>query len=403
MLKIRFRALLTQCGDPIENGELVIDDGEIVEISPQTSRGYVLDLSDCLLMPGFVNAHSHIDLTALENKLTPSASFVDWIRALIPLNSGLDDESRVHGIRLGAETLKRSGVTALGDYVADPELLPVISGLGFRAILFLETIGFHPDHAHALCASVEEVLKQEPLSPLYRLGLAPHAPYSVSQELFRGLGRLAKQYHCPISCHVAEVPEELSFLDGGDSSFEELLKERSVWNSKWESPGETPIQYMDSLGLLDHLIAVHCNFVSADLDRMAEKKASAVFCPQSTDWFDRREIMPVRAMLDHGITVALGTDSLASNDSLNFLDELRRADKLLPDVSRKEILTMATRMGGEALGLECGKIACGQKADLIGFRVPPTYSGCWSEVPFEPHRQEVDFYMVDGKSDTPIF
>jgi 5-methylthioadenosine/S-adenosylhomocysteine deaminase len=157
------------------------------------------------------------------------------------------------------------------------------------------------------------------------------------------------------------------------------------------------MQYLSSLGILDRLIAVHCNFVSDDIDLMAEKKVSAVFCPQSSEWFGRKNLMPVRALLDRGITVALGTDSLASSNSLNFLDELRMADKLLPDVSRKEILAMATDGGAEALGLPCGKLASGQKADLIGFRIPSSYSGSWWDVPFEPDRREVDFYRVDGK------
>jgi len=399
-LKIRFRALLTLCGDPIENGELIIDEGKIVEISTlfvNGKNGDALDLSDCLLMPGFVNAHCHLSLTALEKKFSPSPSFEDWIRALISLNAVLDDESRIQGICAGAKEMKLSGVTALGDYVAEPGLLKIIGGLGFRSVLFLETIGFHSDKARSLGEKVEEVLENEFLSPLNRLGLAPHAPYSVSPDLFRYLGQLAQKYHCPLSCHVAEIQDEVRFLDGGDDSLEELLKERSAWDSQWKPPGKTPVQYLDSLDMLDRLIAIHCNFVSADLDVMAEKKVSAVFCPNSTEWFGRTEFMPVRALLDMGINVALGTDSLASNNSLNFLGELRMADKLLPDVSRREILAMATRSGGEALGLDCGKLACGQQADLIGFRVSPSYSGSWLDVPFESHRNEVDFYMVDGK------
>ena len=135
-MKIKFRALLTMCGDPVENGELIIDDGNIVEIATQSGNDdAALDLSDYLLMPGFINAHSHISLTALEKKLSPSNSFADWIRALISINSSLDSDSRVQGIRSGAEVIRRSGVTALGDYVADPELLPVIGDLGFRLIL----------------------------------------------------------------------------------------------------------------------------------------------------------------------------------------------------------------------------------------------------------------------------
>jgi len=384
------------CGDPVENGELIIDDGNIVEISATQSGDESLDLSDYLLMPGFVNAHSHISLTALEKKLSPSDSFADWIRALIPLNSALDNESRVQGIRSGAEVMRRSGVTALGDYVADPELLTLIGDLGFRSVLFLETIGFQSEKAQELCKKAEEVLMRGNLSSICQLGLAPHAPYSVSPDLFRSLGHLAQQYHCPVSCHVAEIKEEGRFLVLGDDSLEELLKERSAWDPKWQPPYKSPMQYLSSLGILDRLIAVHCNFVSDDLDLMAEKKVSAAFCPQSSEWFGRKNLMPVRALLDRGITVALGTDSLASSNSLNFLDELRMADKLLPDVSRKEILTMATCGGAEALGLQCGTLASGQKADLIGFRVPSAYSEPWWDVPFEPDRHEVDFYRVDG-------
>jgi aminodeoxyfutalosine deaminase len=403
VLKIKFRALLTFCGDPIENGELVIDEGEVLAITTQSGNDdAVLDLSDCLLMPGFVNAHCHLGLTALEKKLSPENSFIDWIRTLIPLNFALDNESRVRGIRAGAEEMRRSGVTTLGDYVAEPELLNVMDSLGFRSVLFLETIGFHSEKAQVICQKMEEVLKNESLSPLSILGLAPHAPYSVSPELFRCLKHLAQKYRCPLSCHVAEILDEVRFLDNGDESLEDLLKERSAWDPKWQPPGKTPVQYLKSLDLLDHLIAVHCNFVSSDLDAMASNEVSAVFCPKSTQWFGRTDIMSVRALLDRGISVALGTDSLASNDSLNFLAELCTADKLLPDVSRKEILTMATRYGGEALGLECGKLASGQKADLIGFRVPPSYSGSWFDVPFERGHHEVDFYMVDGKPSTYI-
>lgn len=396
-MRIKFRALLTMSGDPVENGELIIDGGNVVDIATQSGNDDVLDLSDYLLMPGFVNAHSHISLTALEKKLSPSDSFVDWIRELIPLNSSLDNESRVLGIQSGAETMKRSGVTAFGDYVADPELLPLIGNLGFRSVLFLETIGFHSEKAQELCKSVEEVLMRGNPSPICQLGLAPHAPYSVSPDLFRSLGSLAQKYHCPVSCHVAEVKEEGRFLVLGDDSLEELLKERSAWDPNWQPPYKSPMQYLSSLGILDHLIAVHCNFVSDDLNLMKEKKVSAVFCPQSSNWFGRSQLMPVRDLIDRGINVAIGTDSLASSHSLNYLDELRMADKLLPDVSRKEILTMATCGGAEALGLQSGSLAPGKRADLIGFRVPQSYSGLWWDVPFETGRREVDFYQVDGR------
>ena len=108
--------------------------------------------------------------------------------------------------------------------------------------------------------------------------------------------------------------------------------------------------------------------------------------------------MPVRELLDRGIVVGLGTDSLASNDSLNFLAELRAAEEMLPDVSREEILRMATLGGAGALGLEGGEIAAGMPADLIGFRVEGPPPADWADIPFETDRREVDVVMIDGKA-----
>ena len=156
-LKIKFRVLLTQCSEPIENGELIIEGGDILEISRQVSKvstEYTIDLSDHLLMPGFVNAHSHLSLTALENKLSPSKNFASWIRDLIVLNSALKGEERVWGIQKGASEMKSSGVTGLADYVADSALLDSIGGLGFRSVLFLEIIGFQDKKAEGLAKEV---------------------------------------------------------------------------------------------------------------------------------------------------------------------------------------------------------------------------------------------------------
>ncbi|NIQ00078.1 MAG: amidohydrolase family protein, partial [Nitrospinaceae bacterium] len=222
-----------------------------------------------------------------------------------------------------------------------------------------------------------------------------HAPYSVSPTLFRELKQLAVRYGCPLSCHVAEFAEEERFLQEGGGELQEFLEDRGVYDPRWKPPGMRPIPYLDSLGVLDNLVAVHLNSINQDLDLLASRKVSAVFCPRSTRWFGRQEWMPVRQMLDRGIPVALGTDSLASNDSLNFLEELKVAEKMLADVSRPELLEMATRGGAQALGLNSGTVVPGAFADLIGFQIaaPPE---AWSDVPFEPDRREVDFAMVGG-------
>ena len=390
-LKIKFRVLLTQCGEPIENGELVIEGGEIVTMSPvEGVAEETLDLSDHLLMPGFVNAHSHLGLSALEKKLSPAKTFANWIGDLIPLNAALSDEERMRGIRMGADEMKDSGITGLADYVADPALLEPIVGLGFRSVLFLETIGFQEERAEAVAEEVEAILKTHVSN--CNLGIAPHAPYSVSAKLWQRLDQLAKKYGCLLSTHLAETDEEVQFIEIGEGPLVGLLKDRQAFDMNWRVPCTTPTRYLKSLDVLSGMVAVHCNFVDDDMDAVQ----AAVFCPKSTHWFGRTHILPVRKMLDAGIRVALGTDSLASNDSLNFLEEIRMADKLLPDVSRKEILTMATRFGGEILHLQCGKIESGQKADIIGFRIA-SQGEDWYDMPFDPQRKKVDFYMADGK------
>lgn len=394
VLKIKFRVLLTQCGEPIENGELIIENGNILEVSSQISKvstECTLDLSDHLLMPGFVNAHSHLCLTALANKLSPSNTFAGWIGDLIPLNSAMNDEERMEGIRKGAKEMKTSGVTGLADYVADPALLGAIGDLGFRSVLFLEVIGFQDNRAEGFAQEVEAIFKSH--GTTWTLGIAPHAPYSVSEKLFRQLSQLSKKYRCLLSTHLAETDEEIEFIEKGEGPLVNLLKDRQAFEKSWQAPAQSPVRYLKSLMTLNEVVAVHCNFIDDDTDAVR----AAVFCPKSTHWFGRSHILPVRKMLDSGIPVALGTDSMASNDSLNFLEEIRMADKLLPEVSRKEILRMATRLGAEILRFPCGKIEPGQKGDLIGFQLRPDYTGDWHDIPFESQRNKVDFYMMDGK------
>tara|TARA_B100000686_G_C16788982_1_gene977300 strand:+ start:1538 stop:2725 length:1188 start_codon:yes stop_codon:yes gene_type:complete len=393
VLKIKFRALLTLCGEPVENGLLIIENGNIREISSEalnTNIYNVLDLSDHLLMPGFVNAHCHLGLTALANKLLPENNFSRWISDLIALNSALSDEERMKGILAGANEMRSSGVTGLADYVADPFLLESIYELGFRCVLFLETIGFQESRAEVLAHEVETILKSH--KSTLPLGIAPHAPYSVSEKLLRRLYELSKKYGCLFSTHLAETKEETQFIEKGEGPLLGLLKNRQVLDDNWKPPAKTPARYLESLNIINEMVAVHCNFIDNDIDFIK----SAVFCPKSTHWFGRGTTIPVKKMLDANIPVALGTDSMASNYSLNFLEEIRMADKLLTDVSRKEILTMATRYGAEILRFPCGTIEPGQKADMIGFRIN-TEMKDWHDLPFKPETKKVDFYMVNGK------
>ncbi|MDH3257787.1 MAG: amidohydrolase family protein [Nitrospinota bacterium] len=402
LTRIVFQKLVTMSGDDFENGELIVDQGRIVDVRSGTNEsfeGITHDWSDCLILPGFVNAHCHLSLSGLQGKVVRQERFVDWIESVVAENAALSWKDRVDALRREAQTLIESGVTALGDYFSHPELLVEYQALPFRQVLFLEILGFQSALAVEKAQSVAALLQEHPAGAgsLIQLAVAPHAPYSVSPALFKELKILADKQSCRYSCHVAEVEEETRFLSRGDGDFLEFLKKRDVYNSSWESPGVSPVRYLEQLAVLQDMVAIHLNHLEKfDLRRLAENNASAVFCPGSTRWFGRQTWMPVKDFLDKGIAVGLGTDSLASNDTLNFLHEIRLVEEMAPELHRSEILWLATVGGSQALNIEKLGLEPSQPADLIAFRFHNPGEEWW-DLPFDPDRRQVDFSMISGK------
>ena len=298
------------------------------------------------------------------------------------------ENDRVKGMRSGAETLLRSGVTALADYfpISNPELLDEYLSYPFRQVMFLEVLGFIGEMAPAIVENIESILAEYgSKSPLVKMGLAPHAPYSVSPALFKESRKIADKFDMPWSCHLAEFQEEARFIREGGGDMENFLQDRGVFDKTWRPADKSPAQYLDSMGVLGSLLGIHLNHAEEDINLLASRGVAGAFCPGSTRWFGREQYMPVRKMLDAGMKVGLGTDSLASNESLNFLRELRLAEEMLPDVAREEILEMATTNGASALGLKTRVLAPGYPADLIALRIsePPA---SWHDPIFDPHR-----------------
>lgn len=397
--RIRFGALLTMRGEALRGGELVIENGRIESVRPALSESpenSVIDLSDCLVMPGFVNAHCHLALSILYNRVPKAEHFPDWAFSLVTQNMKIERGERICHLRAGAEAMLRSGVTAFADYLAMPDLLEEYAALPFRQLAFLEVLGFKSSDAENLAGLLEPVFGASGFpSELRGLGIAPHAPYSVSPELYRALRRMADRYGCPFSTHAAEFPEELRLLADGGGEMRTLLKKLDSWDDDWKPPGTTPLRYLAGFGVLKSLVGIHLNHVADDIGLLVENSVRAVFCPGSTRWFGREQWMPVRKLLDAGVAVGIGTDSLASNESLNFFRELRTAEEMLPECARREILEMATAGGARVLGLETGIIALGAPADIIGLRVGSLPANLY-DIPFDPERDKADFVMIDG-------
>ncbi len=387
-------------GTQLSNGELVVEGNSIVSIESSMTdpfEGEIIDLTDCFVMPGFVNAHCHLSLSALQNKISKTEKFADWVLSLIEQDNALSQDERMEGIYQGVEALLASGVTTLADYLGRPNLLDEYAKLPFRQIVFLEAIGFKESKAEEIVENLRSILESNnEENPLLKLGLAPHAPYSASPKLYQGLRDLADEMDCPISSHIAELEEEDLFLKDGGGSLRELLEKRDAFDEGWSPPGKPVLQYLEDLDVLDSMIGVHLNHIGKDKNVLVGNFMSAVFCPGSSKWFGRSNYLDAKGFLNGSIAVGIGTDSLASNDSLNFFRELKITEELQPNLSRQEILEISTRRGAEALGLKTGVLAKGMPADIIAMKIQSDFDSLY-DIPFEQDRDKVDFSMINGK------
>jgi cytosine/adenosine deaminase-related metal-dependent hydrolase len=205
------------------------------------------------------------------------------------------------------------------------------------------------------------------------MAVAPHAPYSVSTDLYTRLRRIARKRGLLFSTHINESKEEIELFEHGTGDFRtKLAGFDSMWDH-WKPPGACPVRHLDSLGLIDSdTVLIHCNYLSdGDCRIIASRRAGVVFCPRSHAFF-RHKDHPFEKLLTLGVPVALGTDSLASNESLSILDEMRFVAEHYPKTSPAEVVRMATEHGAKVLHLEdrSGRLCEGLQADITGIALP---------------------------------
>jgi cytosine/adenosine deaminase-related metal-dependent hydrolase len=334
----------------------------------------VIDLGDVALVPGLVNAHTHLEFSDLRRPLgQPGIGIVDWIRLIIA-ERACGDKHQADPISLGQQESLGGGVTTLGDIITNPA---AIHATAMDATCFHEVIGFSRARAEssltALISRLESAAAACPASdhPMPTQGISPHAPYTVSPLLLRPLVTLARRQNMPVAMHLAESREELQFLRDGTGPFQELLDERSMWDPEAVPRGSTPHDYLLTLADAPRALVIHGNYLDDDeLDFLATHRdhMSLVYCPRTHAYFDHTPY-PLNAALKHGVRVALGTDSRASNPDLSLLAEMGHVARVHHDVYPQDILRMATLAGAEALGrqTEIGSITSGKVANLVAF------------------------------------
>lgn len=359
--------------------------GEIVGVgaagagSP-TRPARTIDLPDAAILPGLVNAHTHLELSHLAGAVAPAEGFVSWVRAMLAARFGspvlvaavTDAVVRAIG---QMEATGTAGVGDIGntDVAVGPLAASSLSGVHFR-----EALGFKVSEAARVAseARLGAVLTQSRLveQGCTRLvaSVAPHAPYSTSAPLIQSLATGYEAARAVSSIHLGESPEEVEFLATGTGPFRSLLADLGAWDDTWVPPGLSPVSYLQHLGALHaRLLVVHGTQLDADqLGTLADVGATLVLCARSNRWVGAGE-PPVAAAFASGGRVAIGTDSLASVEDLNLFAELAHLRSLAAEVPASALLRAATLDGARALGIDrLGVLAPGATSRAVVRRPP---------------------------------
>jgi len=379
---IRARTVVTMHGAPIENGAVAVSGNRIVDVGrfddiKTHNAGNTVDFGEQALLPGLINAHCHLDYPCLRGKIPPRKSFTDWIWAINTEKSELSPKDYVASINEGFAEAKRFGTTAIANLTAFPELISQVQP-PIRTCWFAELIDIRaPEHANELVDAAIEALGRARVAPFLSeveggapWSLAPHTLFTASSILFRRCEEVAQNANVLLTTHLAESREEMEMFRDGSGPLYEFMK--SIGRPMDDCGNETPLGlFVGAPGgrALPHWIVAHLNELTErdfDLLEGLNSKFHVVHCPRSHNFFGHSPFAFDR-LRSVGFNISIGTDSLASNESLSLFAEMRAFQKNFPRISPEEILRMVTVNPAHALRFEnvLGQIRPGLGADLI--------------------------------------
>ena len=404
--------------DPISDGAVAVENdriaavGTVAEIVDQFPGSNVEHFGQAAILPGFVNCHSHLELTAMRGALDDvEHDFRAWLMKINDLRSGMSDDDIEEAAFAGAMEGAAAGVTCFGDIGRNGQAgIRALKRAGLRGIVFQET-NFSPDNRTAdedfakLGQRYEELLTEA--TDLVRVGLSPHSPYTVSSRLFELIAQYAIINRIPLTVHTAESVDEHNLLTSGEGFFNEFYER---FDLEWASPHCTPIEYLERLGVLSaRPLLAHCVLASdGDIARIARNGCGIAHCPKSNAKFGHG-YAPFERFLDAGISVGLGSDSVASNNVCDMLEEARFAgfaarnrDGRQRFVTARDVLHAATLGGAQAMRIdaEVGTLEAGKQADIavvsLASRAQQPVNDAEAALVFSSNARDVVLTLVAG-------
>lgn len=411
MRTYRARWVLPIDAPPIEDGEVVVSGSLIEEVRTAGRGACTRDFGEAVIMPGFVDAHSHLEYTALRGFLE-DVPFFQWIRTLNASKARFELDDWRSSAQLGALECLAGGITCIGDNTDAGVTMEVAAATGLRGVIYQEVFGIdHRDPVEPIVDALKAKIERHSRLASDRLvvGISPHAPYTVRPALFDALMALARERALPISIHVAESLAECRLTRDGDGPFAQMFQARGI---EWDVPHVSPTRYVsDQRALTPLTLAVHCVHQSADdIELVARARASIVHCPKSNAKLGAG-IAPLSAWLaSPGLRVALGTDSAVSNNVLDMFEEMRFglfAQRALHHesvgITARQMVEIATAGGARSLGFESrvGTLAAGRDADMIAVDVSGPHaspvSDPYSALVYSCRASDVRMTMIAGR------
>jgi cytosine/adenosine deaminase-related metal-dependent hydrolase len=354
-------------------GDKITAVGTAAELQPWADEP-VVELGACTLLPGLINGHCHLDYTKFRGSISAGNSFTEWIKTINALRRSFGPADYLEAIQEGFQMLEEGGVTTVANIEALPELLPLLPVPPLRTWWFLELIDVRQRiNGDETLLGALSFFENHP-EWLGGFGLSPHAPYTASIDLYR-LARQAGDTHGMLSTtHIAESVEEHEMFNHASGPLYDFLAEMGRDNS--DCGQGSAVSHLIEHGVIgENCIIAHLNYLQDyDYELVAQSGASVVHCPKCHAYFGHAAF-PLKALRAHGINVCLGTDSLASNNSLDMRGEMRQVQDV-HGLTDRDVVEMATLHGARALGQAgtLGELSPGSTADLVAFPYPKTHT-----------------------------
>jgi len=380
---LRARWVLPILKPPVSGGYVAIRGSEIEYVDTKPYGRPARDLGNVAILPGFINAHTHLEFSDLTAPLgSPGQPLPAWIRLVVghrraqaaALREDLASH-RENAVRQGIQESLASGVVSLCEIATRDTPFGAYDSSPVSLCVCAELLGLDPAKMPEILSFAERLIDFElDQLPGWASGVSPHAPYTVSLKLMQKAVELAQSGCGPLVMHLAESQEELELLANQSGPFRELLESVGAWFPEAFCPGTRPLEYLLELTKVWRSYVIHGNYLAGDeLDFLVHnnERLTLVHCPRTHAYFAHPRF-PLAEYLKRGISIAIGTDSRASNPDLDFMAELRFLAALNPDVAPSDILYLGTYAGAKARGLEevMGSLVRGKSADLIAIEIP---------------------------------